>query len=317
MIVRYLEYLAALARERHFARTAAACNVTQPTLSAGIKQLEEGLGVLIVERRQRFVGFTAEGERVLGWAHRVLADYASLGQELSELREGLEGRIRLGAVPVSLPAIALLTAPFAARHPRTRFEVISKTSVEIQRRLDEFAIDAGITYLDNEALSRVRTQPLFREHYVLITHDEGSFAGLDSISWAQAATLPLCLLTPSMQNRRIIDTNFRAAGAEIRAAIETNSLVTLWSHIRFGHWSTVVPNTFLLLLRQQEGVIALPLTDPDASHVLGLVVPDREPVPPLTRELLAVPKGLDLSVLIEQHTAQWWPPPRGHAGHPG
>ena len=93
MIVRYLEYLAALARERHFARAATACSVTQPTLSAGIKQLEESLGVLIVERRQRFVGFTAEGERVLIWAHRVLAGYSSLEQELSELREGLEGQI--------------------------------------------------------------------------------------------------------------------------------------------------------------------------------------------------------------------------------
>jgi DNA-binding transcriptional LysR family regulator len=310
VIVRYLEYLAALARERHFARAAAACSVTQPTLSAGIKQLEEGLGVLIVERRQRFVGFTAEGERVLGWAHRVLADYASLKQELSELREGLEGRIRIGAVPVSLPAIALLTAPFAVRHPRTRFEVISQTSVEIQRGLDDFTIDAGITYLDNEALSRVRTQPLFREHYVLVTHDEGIVAGLNSVSWAQAATLPLCLLTPAMQNRRIIDANFRAAGAEIQAAIETNSLITLWSHIRFGHWSTVVPNTFMLLMRQLEGVVALPLVDPEVTHVLGLVVPDREPIPPLARELLEVAKVLDLSATIEEHTAQWWPPMR-------
>ena len=74
MIVRYLEYVVALARERHFARAAAVCNVTQPTLSAGIKQLEESLAVLIVERRQRFVGFTPEGERVLAWAQRMLAD---------------------------------------------------------------------------------------------------------------------------------------------------------------------------------------------------------------------------------------------------
>src|ERR1700728_4224363 len=118
MIVRYLEYLAALARERHFAHAASACNVTQPTLSAGIKQLEESLGVLIVERRQRFVGFTVEGDRVLTWAHRVLAGYSSLEQELSELREGLEGgQIRLGAVPVSLPCLAILTSAFAAQHP--------------------------------------------------------------------------------------------------------------------------------------------------------------------------------------------------------
>jgi DNA-binding transcriptional LysR family regulator len=307
VIVRYLEYLAALARERHFARAANACNVTQPTLSAGIKQLEESLGVLIVERRQRFVGFTAEGERVLTWAHRVLAGYSNLEQELSELREGLEGQIRLGAIPVSLPSLAILTSAFAALHPRTRFQITSQTSIEIQRGLDDFSLDAGISYLDNEPLVGVRTVPLYRERYVLITHDTGSFAGLKSISWHQAATLPLCLLTPTMQNRRIIDSIFRAAGAEIRAVVETNSLVTLWSHIRFGQWSTVVPHTFLLLLQRQSDVIALPLIEPDASHVLGMVVSDREPVPPLTRELLSIASQFDLPTQIEQQIAQSWP----------
>src|ERR1700742_2045342 len=107
LMFRQLRYLVALARERHFARAAAVCNVTQPALSAGIKQLEESLGVLIVERRQRFAGLTPEGERVLGWAQRVLADYSNLEQELSELRDGQGGSIRLGAIPVSLPVIAL------------------------------------------------------------------------------------------------------------------------------------------------------------------------------------------------------------------
>src|SRR5271154_6094005 len=242
MIVRYVEYLVALARERHFARAAAACNVTQPTLSAGIKQLEEGLGVLIVERRQRFVGFTPEGERVLAWAQRVLADYGGLTQELSELREGLAGQLRIGAIPVSLPALALLTAPFGAIHSKTRFQVTSQTSIDIQRELDDFTIDVGLTYLDNDPLSRVRTVPLYRERYVLITHESSGFSGLKTISWARAATLPLCLLTPSMQNRRIIDTQFRAAGApQVNAIMETNSLVTLWAHLLFGQLSTVVP----------------------------------------------------------------------------
>ena len=86
LIIRHLQYLVALARERHFARAAAVCNVTQPTLSAGIQQLEESLGVLIAERGQRFLGLTAEGERVLAWSQRVLADYGGLRQELSEMR---------------------------------------------------------------------------------------------------------------------------------------------------------------------------------------------------------------------------------------
>src|SRR5580658_8421751 len=291
MIVRYLDYLVALARERHFARAAAACNVTQPTLSAGIKQLEESLHVLIVERRQRFVGFTPEGERVLAWAQRVLADYGGLTQELSELREGLEGQIHIGAIPVSLPALALLTAPFSAIHSRTRYQVISQTSVEIQRGLDDFTIDVGITYLDNEPLSRVRTVPLYKERYVLITRGTSGFAGLSSIGWAMAATLPLCLLTPTMQNRRIIDAQFHAAGVKPNAIIETNSLVTLWSHIRYGHWSTIVPQTFLLLLEKRHDWISLPLVEPEAIHTLGLVAADREPLAPLTRALLDFAQG--------------------------
>jgi len=300
MIVRYLDYLVALARERHFARAAAACNVTQPTLSAGIKQLEEGLGVLIVERRQRFVGFTPEGERVLGWAQRVLADYGGLTQELSELREGLAGQLRIGAIPVSLPALALLTAPFGAIHSKTRFQVISQTSIDIQRELDDFTIDVGLTYLDNDPLSRVRTVPLYRERYVLITHESSGFSGLKSISWAKAATLPLGLLTPSMQNRRIIDAQFHAAGVQVNAVMETNSLVTLWTHLLFGQWSTVVPQTFLLLFERMRGLVSIPLVEPETFHTLGLVAADREPLAPLTRALLDFAGGKDLTAEIER-----------------
>jgi DNA-binding transcriptional LysR family regulator len=303
VIVRYLEYIVALSRERHFARAAAACNVTQPTLSAGVKQLEESLNVLIVERRQRFVGFTPEGERVLAWAQRVLADYGGLTQELSELSEGLAGQIHIGAIPVALPALALLTAPFSAIHSRTRYQVISQTSAEIQRGLDEFTVDVGVTYLDNDPLSRVRTVPLFRERYVLLTRSGSSIAGLTTISWAMAATLPLCLLTPAMQNRRIIDAQFLAAGATVDAVIETNSLVTLWSHIRFGSWCTIVPQTFLLLLEHNHFLTSIPLVEPEAFHTLGLVASDREPLAPLSRALLDFAQSMNLSQEIERRIA--------------
>jgi DNA-binding transcriptional LysR family regulator len=303
MIVRYLEYLVALSKERHFARAAAACNVTQPTLSAGIKQLEESMNVLIVERRQRFVGFTPEGERVLAWAQRVLADYSGLAQELSELNEGLAGQVHIGAIPVCLPALALLTAPFSAIHSRTRYQVISMTSAEIQRGLDDFTVDVGVTYLDNDPLSRVRTVPLYRERYVLLTRSSARIAGLKSVSWAMAATLPLCLLTPAMQNRRIIDMQFREAGATVNAVIETNSLVTLWSHIRFGNWCTIVPQTFLLLLEQSHRLTSIPLVEPEAYHTLGLVASDREPIAPLSRALLDFAQTLNMSEEIERRIA--------------
>jgi DNA-binding transcriptional LysR family regulator len=283
MVIRHLRYLAALARERHFARAAAVCNVAQPTLSAGIKQLEESFGVLIVERGQRFVGLTAEGERVLAWAQRLLADYDSLQQELSGMREGLVGRLRIGAIPVTLPVLPLLTGPFAKHHERTDIQVVSLNSMSIQRGLDEFSLDVGVTYLDNEPLARVRCLPLYRERYVLLTPRDGPFLGRSAVTWSEAAALPLCLLTPDMQNRRIIDMHFRQGGAEIHAKVETNSLLTLWSHLRLGQWSSVVPHSFLLLPIEADGLVGIPLTQPEASHLIGLVASDRDPLPPCRR----------------------------------
>ena len=84
-----LDFLLALAREKHFGRAAEACGVTQPTLSAGVKQLEEQMGVLLVNRGSRFRGFTPEGEKVLDWARRIVGDERAMRAEINALRHGL------------------------------------------------------------------------------------------------------------------------------------------------------------------------------------------------------------------------------------
>jgi DNA-binding transcriptional LysR family regulator len=299
MLLRQLQYLAALAREKHFARAAAACDVTQPTLSAGIKQLEETFGVLIVDRGQRFRALTSEGERVLEWALHVLADYDSLAQELSGMRKGLSGRLRLGAIPTTLPITALLTTPLVKLHPGISITILSRTSIEIQRGLEDFDLDAGLTYLDNEPLARVRTLPLYREHYLLFTPRAGALGARDEITWREAATLPLCLLTPDMQNRRILDGYFRDAGVHPEAAVETNSTITLYSHLRSGEWSTILPQTIFHMIGELPEIAAIPLVDPRASQTVGLIAPERDPLQPIVRELLEVVQRQGVASLIE------------------
>ena len=300
MLLQNLRYLDALAREQHFARAATACQVTQPTLSAGIKQLEEELGLLVVQRGQRFEGLTPEGVRILHWARRVLSDCESLAQEASLLKSGLVGRLRIGVIPVALPSIALLTVPFAERHPQVSVTVLSLSSTEIQRGLNDFSLDAGVTYLDNEPLSHARTIPLYQERYYLFTPARGPLAAHDTISWAQAATLPLCLLTPDMQNRRILNSIFGAAGAQLSTSIETNSVVTLWGHVRSGAWSTILPHPFLYLFGEPEGVRALPLEMGTPHHTIGLAIPDREPLTPSARELATLVEELDIGSALER-----------------
>ncbi len=93
--------------------------------------------------------------------------------------------------------------------------------------------------------------------------------------------------------------HFREAGAEVHATVETNSLVTLWSHLRFGPWSSVVPHTFLLLLAERDELAAIPLTEPDVSHLIGVVASDRDPLPPVAHALLNVARDVDIAAIIE------------------
>lgn len=129
--LRHLEYLVALARERHFGRAAAACGVTQPTLSTAICELETELDLLIVERGRRFGGLTAEGERVVEWARRILSDRDALRQEVGSAKQGLAGSLVLGVIPTALATVGLLISPFQRNHPRVRIKVLSLSSIEI------------------------------------------------------------------------------------------------------------------------------------------------------------------------------------------
>lgn len=281
-----LDFILALARERHFGRAAEACGVTQPTLSAGVKQLEEQMGVLLVNRGSRFQSFTPEGERVLEWARRIVGDTRAMREEINALRHGLTGQLRLAAIPTTLAMVAALTTPYRERHPNVRFTIYSRTSIEILQLLENLEIDAGVTYLDNEPLGRVNAVPLYHERYRLITSADAPLGNRDSVTWAEVAQVPLCLLTPDMQNRRIIDGLLRGAGAESRPTLESDSMILLFSHVRTGRWASVMPAKLAETLGLTDTIRAIPITKPEAMHTIGLVAPAREPMTPTTAALV-------------------------------
>lgn len=286
-----LEYLLALAREHHFGRAAAACGTTQPTLSAGIKQLEESLGLLLVERGSRFRGFTEAGERTLEWARRIVGDVRAMRQDIGALRSALSGQLRLAAIPTALPMLPRLTLPFVARHPDVRLMVLSRTSQEVLATLENLEVDAGVTYLDDDRLGdklgRMVSVPLYRERYRFVTANPALFHGREVVTWAELAGMRLALLTPDMQNRRIIDQAFRDAGAAPSAGFESDSMTALLAHLRTGEWAGILPDYFVTALELGEAARALRIEAPEIAKTVGLVAPLREPLPVLAGALLA------------------------------
>ena len=287
-----LELLLALAREKHFGHAAERSGVTQQTLSASVKQLEARFGVMLVHRGSRFQGFTPEGERVLEWAKRIVADSRSMLQDVSAMRGNLTGHLRLGAIPTVLPMVARLTTPYREKHPSVRFSVQSATSDEMLSLLEQAQLDAGLTYLDNEKLGRVITVPLYKERYCLLTASEGPMGGARHVTWAEVGKVPLCLLTTDMQNRRIIDRILRAAGVEPTPTLQSNSMVVLYSHVRTGRWASIMPAVLADNLGLTPAVRSIPIVEPEVTHTIGLVAPQREPMTPLMTALFAEARKL-------------------------
>jgi len=281
-----LELLLALAKERHFGRAAEACGVTQPTMSTSLKQLEEMLGVMLVQRGSRFVGFTPEGERTLEWARRIVGDVRGLRQEINSLKGGLSGEIRIAAIPTVLGMVASLTTPFRARHPNVRFRIVSCTSIEVLGLLENLEVDAGLTYLDNEPLGKVRSVPLYDESYRLITAPDSLFGDRDQVTWSEVGEVPLCLLTPDMQNRRIIDRALLAAGTQAKPTLTSNSIIVLYTHVKTGRWASVMPAKLADTLGLSDAVRSIPIVDPNVTYRIGLVVPLRDPMTPMVAALV-------------------------------
>lgn len=293
MNIRQLEYLDALARERNFRRAAEECNASQPAVSIAIAKLEGELGVELVYRQRREAVLTAPGESLVRWAREALAGVRGLTAEAGRLAGTLAGRLRLGVIPTALPAVAEVTRGLLSSHPGVQLEVRSLTSDEIAAELSSFRIDVGITYLDNEPVGAVKATPVYTERYVYLTAEP---VPGPSVRWGDLDGKRLCLLSPDMQNRRIVEGVLQGSGATTTAVVETNSISALISYVRAG-WPSVVSDAWIGLYGVPDGMNAAPLVEPSISHSVGLVTRLTELPQPLVKALVEC-LDLDLGVAV-------------------
>lgn len=317
MLIRHLRFFVTLAEEEHFGRAAELCSVTQPTLSQAIRKLEEDLNLSLIVRGHRFLALTAEGEKLLRWGRQILADYDSLQDDLrGKKKGGLTGTLRLGVIPAAMPSVSFLSELFEARNPLAQVEIRSMSSRVIEKSLENFEIDGGLTYLDNEPLEHVFRFPLYSERYVFACGRDHPFAGERSVSWAQAVTQPLCLLSDDMQNRRILNGIAASAGVELRPKVVSNSFLGVASHLRRGLWCAIVPHTFRYVFGGVDDLVFLDMAAPVHQQTIGLVLADRMPRSPLVLALQECAEAADMERKFEEafgRQAQQEPPMRSVA----
>lgn len=293
MFVRQLHYLVALAEHRHFAHAAEACWVSQPALSAGIRQLERELGIMIILRDRRFQGFTPEGERVLVWARQTLASLEGLRQEAALAQVVAGGHLAIGTVPSALRAVSMLASEYRRAIPKLTLEVFSLSTRDILHRLKNKDIHLGLAYADGCDPTVYESMVLYSERFVLLSSDKAGLPTKSSYSWAEAARFPLCLFNHEMQNRKIVDAAFRDAGVAPNVVVETNTLSVLYEEVRTGEVCSIAPVSALPDYLLASGISIRPI-EPQQLSPMSLLRLREESSPAVANAAWDMAPVLDL-----------------------
>ena len=276
MDIKQLKFLIALEQTRHFGQAAARCNITQPTLSMRLRNLEEELGLELVTRGQRFEGFTQAGERVLAWARTLLAAHDGLFAEAAACRGQLVGNLRLGLVPLSGFNPISFIQGLSHSFPELKFSLTSMSSDKIIEALGTNQLDLGVCYLDHVSpnyleffeLGETRVGLLYDTRHF---HFEGT-----QMSWEEAAELPLGMISNGMHYRKSIDLSFRSRGLDPQPILESDSTFQLFQAIHEGFCCAIMPLDSGLE-NPIENLAFIHLPDASVLAPLGMVMRKTEP----------------------------------------
>jgi DNA-binding transcriptional LysR family regulator len=301
MLFRQLEYFVAVARERHFARAAETCYVSQPALSASIAKLEKELNVTLINRGHSYVGLTPEGERLVLWAKRILAEQEAFKVEVAAVQSGVCGTLRLGTEPTASTTQAIPVAAFCAAHPLAKVKVVSRLSAtELSRQLLEFELDAAIAHFASEDGQCLQVTPLYEEKYVLLAPADHIVPQRDVMTWAEAAELPLALLTADMRIRQVIDNAFAEASLSVTPQAESDSVASLYAHVGLGTCASIVPHTWLRAMPVVDRTRAVRLVEPDVRAQISVATHAAKPGSAVARAFVTAAQGLALEEFFDK-----------------
>lgn len=291
MLLTQLHYFEALARERHFGRAAASCFVTTSTLSEAIRKLEAELKVPLVNRgRSTFRGLTPEGELVLAYARRIVADHRTLLEDLSARRGRLETTVRLGVIPAGLSRGSHVLEALCRENPGVTVDLVAGLrSEEILEKLHSADLDAGVIHpaVGRTSTSGLHVTDLGSVDFAVLATEELVASGTTTLTGAELAELPVAVLSPGMRAREEFDRAMAEAGMAVTPEAEADSVEALRSLAATGLWAAIVPADTSAGSSggAGENLRLIGLTDPTVRVPVVLARPDTRPVSALASAL--------------------------------
>ncbi len=278
-----LELMVALSQHKNFGKAASHCKLSQPAFSLRLKKMEKITQAPLVMRGNSFKGFTREGDLILNWANKLLADSESMRQEIQALKNIIDGRLVLGIVPTAMSFATKISAKLRRKNPNLSIEIHSLTSDEILKKIEKCTLDAGVIPIKNS--DDHFADFLYEEHYVLIAPRTLAKSGNSNLTWEDAARLPLCLLTNDRYIKQHIYDTFEQVKINPKVVVEANDLSAVMAQVTTGNAATILPFSSVNYLTKVNSLLIFDLVEPVVVEKIGLVFNDQSALRPIALEL--------------------------------
>jgi LysR family hydrogen peroxide-inducible transcriptional activator len=288
--LRQLRYFDALARHSHFGRAAEACAISQPALSMQIKEMEEALGGLLLERSARQVALTRFGEELAGRVRDILRSVDELGDFARASRDRLAGRLRIGMIPTIAPyLLPRIMGNLTRMHPELDIQVRETLTPRLIRELGDGRLDTAILALPVSEPSLTEVA-LFTENFLLVRprKDEGTPVP----SSEMLREMRLLLLEEGHCFRDQALSFCKTQSTSPRELLDANSLSTLVQMVSAGIGVTLIPEMAVPVETKSAAVSVTRFKNPQPSRTIGMVW---RKTSPLARQLLQISEVVCLS----------------------
>ena len=296
--LRQLRYFSALARHGHFGRAAEACAISQPALSMQIKELEDALGGVLLERSPRQVALTKFGEEAVQRVRDILRLVDELGDFARASRDRLVGRLRIGMIPTIAPyLLPEVIGNLARMHPELDIHVRETLTPKLIEELAEGRLDTAIVALPVSEPSLVEVA-LFSEHFLLVRPGEDEGTPVPSSKTLRAMRLLLLEEGHCFRDQALSFCNMQSSSP--REVLDASSLSTLVQMVSAGIGVTLIPEMAVAVETRSASVSVTSFKNPQPSRTIGMVW---RKTSPLARQLLQFSEVVSLSAgaLRKQH----------------
>jgi LysR family hydrogen peroxide-inducible transcriptional activator len=296
MTLTELKYVVAVAETRHFGHAAERCFVSQPSLSASVKNLEEELGVTLFERGKRGVFLTECGEQIVAQARRALEEADRVRTVARQGRDPLKGVLRLGIIHTIAPYLLPdLVAALRRAAPEMPLDVEENTTATLDRMLKAGELDAVVLALPYDGPG-IETVALYEEAFRVVAPAKHALARRKSVAVEELDAGELLLLPVGHCFRdQVLDACLEFSRPP-EAGRQGNSLETLRSMVASGLGVTVLPATALTARHATALVKVVPFSEPCPVRRVALASRRGFHRPAALARLVSAIRGLDLPV---------------------